>query len=101
VDPWTTDGSRITDAEVLARLRWILDAESPLIVEHRFYRGSRAPTRLVFDDPDRFEEYVRAEARPGDAFYVWRYDELCRDDNAVASGKVPDADGRTPVGGAY
>src|SRR5262249_44487709 len=35
-DEWTIDGPRITDAEVLGRLRRIIEEESPLIVEHRF-----------------------------------------------------------------
>jgi hypothetical protein len=100
-DEWTTEGSRITDVDVLATLRRIIDDESVLIVEHRYYRGARAPLRLVFDDADRFEDYVRTETRPGDSFHLWRYEDCCRDENIFVSGKVPDSEGRTPKGGSY
>jgi hypothetical protein len=33
--------------------------------------------------------------------WVWRFDSLCRNDNALTHGKVPDTDGRVPAGGAY
>jgi len=36
-----------------------------------------------------------------DAIYVWRYDALCRHDNALTHGKCPDADGLIPKRGAY
>ena len=36
-----------------------------------------------------------------DAIYVWRYDALCRHDNALTYGKCPDADGLIPKRGAY
>jgi hypothetical protein len=45
---------------------------------------------------------ILAEAvRPGDSLWLWRFDELCRDDNSLAHGKVPDERGRVPKGGAY
>ena len=100
-DEWTTTGDRITDDAILRRLRTLIDDESAIIVEHRHYRGSRAPTRLVYDDADAFEAYVRENGRPGDSFYIWAFETCCRDDNTVANGKIPDEEGRTPVGGAY
>ena len=98
-DEWGP-GPSILAAETLAALRSALE-ETPLIVEHRFYRGSRAPDRLVFDDYERLEAYLREQTRPGDSFWVWRYDLLCRDDNSLARGKVPDADGFVPARGPY
>lgn len=75
--------------------------QTAVIVEHWFYRGSRSPDRLVFDDFEELEEYLRTQARPGDAIHVWRYDELCRDDNSLTHGKYPDTDGKVPRRGAY
>lgn len=100
-EKWVSDGDRITDEHVLARLRRVLDEESPLIVEHRFYRGSRAPCRFVVDDFQQLEKYLREDARPGDAFYMWRFEECCREDNVAETGKLPDKSGRVPVGGPY
>jgi len=98
---WTMTGPRITDTDVLARLRRILDDESPLVVEHRFFQGSRAPHRFVCDDADALDEYLATRTRPGDSFYLWSFLECCTDERVVANGKVPDAEGRTPQGGAY
>jgi len=100
-EQWTTDGLRITDSEVLSRLRTIIDDESPLIIEHRFYRGSRAPKRFVCDDFKDLENYLGKCAQPGDSFYVWRFAECCKDTLIVERGKVPDSSGRVPIGGAY
>ena len=98
-DDWGP-GPSILAATALATLRSALD-ETSLMVEHRFYRGSRAPDRLIFDDYYELEAYLRGRTRPGDSFLVWRFDLLCRDDNRLLEGKVPDADGSVPAGGAY
>ena len=100
-DQWSVDGNRITDPEILSGLRRILEDESPLIVEHRFYRRASAPHRFVCDSFDELEEYLRNAGRKGDSFYFWRYQDCCRDDNHVEAAKVPDEEGRTPSGGAY
>lgn len=100
-DGWSADGRSILSAERLAAIQMILQDKGPVIVEHRFYRGSRAPQRLVFDDYDEFIEYVKTKAISGDSFYVWDYEALCRDDNTLADGKYPDVDGRVPDRGAY
>ena len=99
VDDWGA-GPSILAEPTLAALRSTLE-QTPLIVEHRFYRGSRAPERRVFDDFGDLTAYLRAEARPGDSIWAWRYDALCRNDNALTQGKVPDADGLVPRRGAY
>jgi hypothetical protein len=78
-----------------------LEEVGPVIVEHWFYYGSRSPDRLVFEDYDEFLEYLRANAKPGDALHVWEFPRVCRDDNTLAHGKYPDAEGRVPKGGAY
>jgi len=93
-------GPSILDADTLAALRSALE-ESPLIVEHWFYRGASSPERRVFEDADDLEAYLRQRTRPGDNIWIWRFDWLCRDDNSFAHGKVPDADGFVPARGAY
>jgi hypothetical protein len=82
-------------------VRELLENESDLIVEHRFFRGSRAPHRFVCQDLEQLEAYLKTEARAGDGFYIWVFERCCTDDHVVERGRVPDADGKTPVGGAY
>jgi len=93
-------GPSILDADTLAALRSAVE-DTPLIVEHWFYRGASSPDRQIFEDGDALEAYLRERTRPGDAVWIWRFDALCRDDNALTHGKVPDADGTVPTGGAY
>jgi hypothetical protein len=99
VNEWTIDGSRLDD--LLPKLRAVIEDESDLIIEHRYYLGSRAPNRFVCNDFRMMEGYVRDNAAPGDAFVIWRFEDCCRDDNIFDSAKKPDAEGRTPSGGAY
>lgn len=100
-DEWTTVGARIDDPEILKKIRDVIANESPVIVEHRFYRGARAPHRFVCDDVDEFDEYRRTKAVQGDSFFFWNFDACCTNANVLAAGKVPDAEGRTPTSGAY
>ena len=58
-------------------------------------------TRLAAHHYDDFIEYMERGSRPGDSFHIWRYDELRRDDNIIARGKLPDALGRVPKHGPY
>jgi hypothetical protein len=99
-DEWGTETPSIMLPDRLATVRNVLE-ESPVIVEHWFFYGGRAPDRLIFDDFEILEEYLRTKTRPGDAIHVWRYDMLCRDDNELTHGKCPDANGLTPKRGAY
>jgi hypothetical protein len=100
-DEWVSDGHKILSAENLERIRKTLEDEGPIIVEHRFYRGSRLPDRLIFDDLDDFTRYVQTHARSGDAFHVWSFASVCKDENVIASGKYPDEDGCVPKKGTY
>jgi hypothetical protein len=84
----------------LDQLRGVLK-ESPIIVEHRFYFGSRAPHRFVIDSFDGLHTYLREKTRPGDSMWFWRFDSLCRDDNPITQGKIPDERGLVPEGGSY
>ena len=86
-------------AEQQQVLRLTLE-ESFVIVEHRFL-GGPGPRVTVFSEFDELQQYLRQNARPGDSIWCWRYDQLCRDDNSLTHGKYPDAQGRTPRGGAY
>jgi hypothetical protein len=100
-DGWSESGARITDAQVLERLRKVLEEQGAVIVEHRFYRGARSPSRYVFDSFEELEAYLREKTRPGDSFYMWSFEATCTDDKVLEHGKVPDAQGRVPKGGAY
>ncbi|MBI3464439.1 MAG: hypothetical protein HY000_15495 [Planctomycetes bacterium] len=86
--------------ERLHLIREVLE-QSPVILEHWFYRAGRAPDRLVFDDYEALEACLRTRTCPGDAIHVWRYEALCRDDNSLTHGKCPDTDGLVPKRGAY
>ena len=98
---WSLEGRNILSADRLAAIRNVLENVGPVIVEHWFYYGSRSPDRIVFEDYDELLEYLKANAKPGDAIHVWEFSKLCRDDNTLANGKYPDALGRVPKGGAY
>jgi hypothetical protein len=99
-DGWGTDAPSVLAPERLAAIKQAFHGSS-IIVEHRFYRGSRAPDSFVFDDFEELEEYLRTKASAGDSLWFWRYSDLCRDDNSVTHGKYPDPDGLVPSGGAY
>lgn len=99
-DHWTVSGKNILAPRNLATLRECLD-KGPVIVEHRFYYGGRSPDRLVFDDFEDLETYLKSRSSPGDSFWVWDYESLCRDNNFLVMGKLPDDEGRVPETGAY
>jgi hypothetical protein len=100
-DEWTSDGRKILSPENLAAIRDALENEGPIIVEHWFYYGSRAPDRFIFEDLDDFVEHVKTQSRIGDAFHVWSFFSVCKNENEIAAGKFPDADGCVPRKGAY
>ena len=99
-DDWMQEGRKIASPENLEIIRQTLE-KAPIIVEHRFYRGSSSPDRFVFDDFDDFMEYLNTKAFAGDAIYIWNFSDLCRDDNSIANGKCPAEDGRVPKKGTY
>jgi hypothetical protein len=98
---WLIDGRNILSPDRMALIEEVLEKEGPIIVEHWFYYGSRAPDRFVFDDYESLREYLTTSARPGDAIHIWSFAQLCRDDNTLVDGKYPDSVGRVPKGGAY
>jgi hypothetical protein len=97
---WGSESPSVLAPERLAAIKSAFDGSS-MIVAHHFLFGGRAPDSFVFDDYEDFEEYLRANVRPGDRLRFWRYNDLCRDDNAVTYGYYPNAEGQTPTGGAY
>lgn len=102
MDDWTNEGALTTTTPaVLEVIRRAIETESPVVVEHRFYRGGRAPHRFVCDDYAELEDYFRTQAQPGDAFLFWNFEQCCTDGNALTRAKTPDSSGRVPVGGAY
>jgi hypothetical protein len=100
-DGWEANRQRLLSSAKLAEIGKVLRDEGPIVLEHWFYRGARAPSRLIFDEYDAFEAYLEANARPGDAFYAWSYVAVCRGDNRLADWKSPDEFGRTPARGPY
>jgi hypothetical protein len=97
---WLKAGSNILAPELLTKIRDILEQE-PIILEHRLYRASSAPLRLIFDEYKDFLAHLESRARLGDHLLIWGYSSLCRNDNILVDAKYPDDAGRTPRGGAY
>lgn len=100
-DSWSTTHPSILLEEALGRIKTIASDEGPIIVEHRHYRAAKSPTRMIFDDAEALELYMRTRASPGDSFLIWSYEACCSDGNLAVAGKIPRADGLTPDGGAY
>jgi hypothetical protein len=100
VDDWIHNGVNILEPELLKKIRSILERQ-PIILEHRLYRASSAPLRLIFDEYEEFLDHLKSRARPGDNILVWGYSDLCTDNNMLVNGKYPDHAGRVPLGGAY
>lgn len=46
-DEWIRDDAKTLTEPFLSELRELADLHTPLIVEHRFYRGSRSPYWFV------------------------------------------------------
>jgi hypothetical protein len=99
-DNWVFDDAKLISSHI-PRLRDVMENESPLIVEHRFYRAARAPSRQIFDEWDAFEAYLATQVAAGDAIYVWRFEDCCTDAKLLLSAKSPDGAGKVPVGGSY
>ncbi len=97
---WSAEGPQVTESFV-DTLEAIIDDETDLIVEHRFYRGSRAPYRFVAQSFEDLRRYIRERTHPGDGLVFWKWVSVCSHDAEWFFGKVPNADGNTPVGGAY
>ena len=100
-DDWRSDGSKIVAPEKFAIIREVLENKSCIVVVHWLYRGSSAPERMIFDDFQKFQKYLRTRTSGGDAIDVWSMHDVCTPQNRVAEGKIPDLDGRVPAGGAY
>jgi hypothetical protein len=101
IDGWSSSGAKITDAAKLQAIRETTEKKGPVIVEHRFYRGARAPDVFVFEEYDEFVKYLDEHGRAGDRITVWSFWDVCKPESAVASGKCPDDAGRVPERGAY
>ena len=99
-DVWTLEGDNLLSPQNLALLKAKF-AQSPLIVEHRFYRAASSPSRSVFEDFEEFMGYLNEKACAGDHIWIWDFEALCRDDNATTHGKCPADDGCVPLRGAY
>lgn len=100
-DQWTVDGEKISESEKLAAIKKVLEKSGPVLVEHKFLRGSRAPHSVVFDDYEELIVYLTEHARAGDKISVWDLWPFMRDTPPLARGKCPADDGAVPKGGAY
>lgn len=99
-DNWTTDASVILSLENASAIREALD-RSPIIVEHRFYRGGSSPSRIAFDDYEDYSAYLAEHGRAGDIINVWVWEDVCNEGSRIVSGKCPDDDGYVPTKGGY
>ena len=100
-DDWSSGGESIVDPEKLRAIRMTLETHGPIVVNHRYLRGARAPSTLTFDDYEEFIAYLTEHARAGDAISVWSLWPFMRDTPPLARGKCPDEDGAVPEGGPY
>jgi hypothetical protein len=100
-DDWRSDGRKIVSASNLEAIRDVLEKRGCIIVEHWLYRGASAPNRKVFDDFEEFLDYLKTRTSGGDSIDVWSMHDLCKPENRLADGKIPDLDGCVPHGGAY
>jgi hypothetical protein len=99
-DNWTPDGKKILSEDSIAKIRAVL-ARGPIIVQHWFYRGASCPRVFCFEEFEDFEEHLKNNAIPGDAFDVWSFVDACKFEGVIAEGKLHDSDGCVPKGGAY
>jgi hypothetical protein len=99
-DDWGQVGEKINSPESLSLIRNTLEDAGPIIVEWWHYRGSRAPDRLVFEDYESFVAWLGTTAA-GDSIWVWDWSSVCRDDNPLTHGKLPNERGEVPAQGAY
>lgn len=99
-DGWHPDGRKILSGENVAAIQAKFN-EGPIIVRQWFYRAARSPEVYSFSNYEDFEEHLQDHAKPGDAFDVWSFHDVCLYENMLTQGKLPDADGCTPKGGAY
>ena len=97
-DDWRVDGAKITSE--IPKLEGALE-RTVLILEHWFYRGSKAPKRTFWEEFGDLKQYLETEVHPGDLLYFWEFGKCCRKDNALAVGKYPDERGRVPTRGPY
>ncbi len=100
-DDWIPSGAKITSAENLTKIKRILEDVGSVVVEHWFYRLSRAPERIVFNSYDEFLDYLDGHAHAGDIIDAWSLHELINQKNKLASGKCPAEDGCIPRKGSY
>ena len=61
-DHWSMAGANIFAPDLLDRIRDIVK-QQPIIVEHRLYRSSSAPIRLIFDEYEDFLNHLRSRAK--------------------------------------
>ena len=99
-DDWVIDKNSIASKEKLSLVKDIIE-ETPIILEHWIYRGSRSPDRLIIEDFEDYVEYLEEKTRAGDSIYLWKFSDLCKDENIFIQAKCPDENNMTPKKGAY
>ena len=97
-DDWSADHANIMSQ--LPKMEAAIE-RTVLVLEHWFYRGSKAPRRMFWEEFEELRSYLEKEVRPGDLLFFWEFDKVCRKDNLFAQGKFPDDKGRVPARGAY
>ena len=100
-DNWILKGEKINSKTNLERVQECLENIGPIILQHWYYRGSRSPDRMCFDDFVEFHEYLSKQVSPGDIIEIWSMESVCKKENVFIQGKYPDDQGRVPEKGAY
>ena len=91
----------ISDSETLSAVSKAFTDGKLLLLEHRHYRGSCGPDRVVLNDYDCFVNYLKTNAAAGDAIHVFDITAALEDGKQFVQGKCPDERGEVPKGGAY
>ncbi len=100
-DEWSMSNSAISEESILNKVKNTFEEGKLLVAEHWYYRGSRSPNRLVFDDYNAFEDYLKTNAYAGDSIHVFDITESLLDGKQFVYGKCPNESGETPTKGAY
>ncbi len=68
-DDRTTKGEKILPDESISKIRGA-HKQGPILVQQLFYRGASCPRVFGFDDFEDFEELLKDNAVPGDAYDI-------------------------------
>ncbi len=100
-DNWQEGLPAISEESRIQPIKEAFARERLLLIEHWFYRGGSAPNRIVFDDFEMFEDYLKERCSAGDSIHVFDITEALKEGQQLTHGKCPNGRGEVPKGGAY